>query len=57
MHAREMMKKKQFSFLKLVSFDASNFSMLPDNDYSNIPLDQMRMIQNINALIAEVPSV
>ncbi|XP_062112534.1 protein BLISTER-like [Humulus lupulus] len=28
--------------------------MLPDNGYSNIPPDQMRMIQNINALIAEL---
>ncbi|XP_062092469.1 protein BLISTER-like [Humulus lupulus] len=37
-----------------IGIDASNFSMLPDNGYSNIPPDQMRMIQNINALIAEL---
>ncbi|XP_062108042.1 protein BLISTER-like isoform X1 [Humulus lupulus] len=37
-----------------IGIDASNFSMLPDNGYSNIPPDQMRMIQNINALIVEL---
>ncbi|XP_030974448.1 protein BLISTER isoform X4 [Quercus lobata] len=41
--------------------EASNISLLPDNGQStlefssvNIPSDQMRMIQNINALISEV---
>ncbi|XP_075654172.1 protein BLISTER isoform X3 [Castanea sativa] len=41
--------------------DASNISLLPENGQStlefssvNIPSDQMRMIQNINALISEV---
>ena len=41
--------------------DASNVALLPENgqsslDFSsvNIPSDQMRMIQNINALISEV---
>ncbi|KAF4367255.1 hypothetical protein G4B88_026762 [Cannabis sativa] len=37
-----------------IGIDASSSSMLPDNGYSNIPSDQMRMIQNINALIAEL---
>jgi phage shock protein A len=37
-----------------IGIDASSSSMLPDNNYSNIPSDQMRMIQNINALIAEL---
>lgn len=43
--------------------DASNISLLPENGQStlefssvNIPSDQMRMIQNINALISEVLS-
>lgn len=40
----------------LIGTDTSNSSMLPANGYSNIPPDQMRMIQNINALIAEVTS-
>uniref|UniRef100_A0A2N9J2E1 Uncharacterized protein n=1 Tax=Fagus sylvatica TaxID=28930 RepID=A0A2N9J2E1_FAGSY len=41
--------------------DASNVAMLPENGQStlefssvNIPSDQMRMIQNINALISEL---
>ncbi|PON36106.1 BLISTER [Parasponia andersonii] len=38
----------------LIGSDTSDSSMLPVNGYSNIPLDQMRMIQNINALIAEL---
>jgi hypothetical protein len=43
--------------------DASNVALLPENEQStlefssvNIPSDQMRMIQNINALISEVLS-
>lgn len=44
--------------------ELSSFPLLPDNGQMNfevssvnIPVDQMRLIQNINALISEVASV
>lgn len=54
---------QEINAASLVGSDSPSFPMLPESSQSNlevssayIPLDQMRMIENINTLISEVCS-